>query len=117
MRKVALLLAIIIVLATPLSVYAADQRIIGIMPELSFNGTTANCSVRVIGNNTSEHIEVTIKLWRGSSCLETWTAEGYGYVFWGDTATVTKNKTYTLTADVTINGTSQPRASTSGTCD
>lgn len=117
MKKVALLLAIVIILATPLSVQAANQRIIGIMPELTFNGTTANCSVRVIGNNTSEHIEVAMKLWRGPLIIDMWTADGYGYVFLGDTSTVSKNQTYTLTADVKIDGVSQPRVSCSDTCE
>lgn len=117
MRKCALLLAIVLVLSIPMTAYAATPRMLSIMPELTFDGTTANCSVAVIGNNTSEDIDVVIKLWRGTTCLKTWTASGDGYVFWDDTATVSKNMTYKLTVDVTINGLSKPQVYVESKCE
>ena len=116
MKKVALFLAVILVLSIPMTVNATSERMLTIFPELTFSGTTANCSVRVVGNSTADDIDVVIKLWRGTTCLETWTASGYGYVFWSDTATVTRNRTYKLTVDVTINGVTKPQVYADGTC-
>ena len=116
MKKIALLLAVILVLAMATTAYAAEPRLLNIMPGLSFSGTTAECSVVVAGNYANDDIDVVIKLWRGSTCVRTWYANGDGYVFWEGTATATKGKTYTLTADVTINNVTKPRVSISGTC-
>ena len=86
------------------------------MPDISFSGTTANCSVTVVGNQISDKLTATIKLWQGTTCLETWTTSGTGYIFWDDTATVSKNNTYKLTVDVTINGVTKPQVYVEGTC-
>ena len=116
MKKLALLLAVIIILAFPLTAHAAEERMLSIYPSLSFDGTTAECSVVVTGNYATDDLDVVIKLWRGSTCIRTWYASGDGYVFWEGTATAAKGKTYTLTADVTINNVTKPRVSISGTC-
>lgn len=116
MKKIALLLAIVLILSTPLSVHAAEPRMLSIYPGISFSGTTAECSLAVTGDYADDEIDVVIKLWRGSTCLRTWYASGEGYVFWEDTATVTKGQTYKLTVDVTVNDVLKPRVSTSGTC-
>ena len=116
MKKIALFLAIILVISAPLTVHAAEPRILSIYPGISFNGTTAECSVTVVGDYTTDEIDVVIKLWRGSTCVKTWYDSGDGYIFWEGTATAVKGKTYTLTADVTINNVTKPRVSVSGTC-
>lgn len=116
MKKIALLLAIVLILSTPLSAHAAEPRMLSIYPGISFSGTTAECSLAVTGDYADDEIDVVIKLWRGSTCLRTWYASGEGYVFWEDTATVTKGQTYKLTVDVTVNDVLKPRVSTSGTC-
>ena len=102
MRKTALLLAIILVISMPLSV-SATPRNLTINPTLGFNGTTAECEVIVVGNNTSDSIEVTLKLMQGSNCVATWSTNGYGYVYMYKEAGVAKNVTYTLVAQVTVN--------------
>lgn len=116
MKKLALLLAIVLIFGLSVTAYAASPRIINIMPEITFSGTTANCAVAVTGDHATDDIDVVIKLWRGSTCLRTWYANGNGYVFWDDTAAVNKGKTYTLTVDTTINNVTNPRVSVSGTC-
>lgn len=115
MRKLALFMAIILVVATPLSVSAAP-RLLNVFPALSFDGTTATCQATVAGNNTSEHIEVTMKLMQGSYCEATWTADGYGYVYMLEYDTVTKGRTYNLVVEVKVNGIAQTPASVSATC-
>jgi len=113
MRKVALLLAIIIVMAMPLSVSAAS-RAISVNPTLQFVGTTAECEAIVVGNNGTDYIEVTMKLMRGTSCVATWSDSGYGYVYMYEEAAVARNVTYTLVVQVKINNVVLDPASVSG---
>lgn len=102
MKRAALFLAIILVFAMPLSVSAAS-RAISVNPTLHFVGTTAECEAMVAGNNTSDYIEVTMKLMRGTSCVATWSDSGYGYVYMYQEASVARNVTYTLVVQVKIN--------------
>lgn len=115
-KLIAFMLAIILLLSVSVSANAATPRFISINPELTFSGTTANCSVSIVGSTMSDEIDATIKLWRGSTCLRTWRVSDDGYLFWSGTATVTKGKTYDLTVDLVYNGVSKPRVSVSGTC-
>lgn len=117
MRKIALLMAVILLVSIPTTAYAATPRFLNIMPELTFDGTTANCSVAVVASTTDDNLTATIKLWEGSTCLKSWTVSGEGYIFWEDTVTVTKNSTYKLTVDVTINGVSKPQVYAESTCE
>ena len=115
MRKTALFLVIILVISIPLSVYA-EPRALLIDPTLRFNGNTATCEVTIIGNNTSEHIEVTMDLMCGTYCVNSWSSSGYGYVHMLKTATVTTGRPYQLIAKVKVNGVSSTPVSVSGTC-
>ena len=115
MRKVALFLAIILVISTPLTVSAAP-RMLTINPTLAVNGTTAACEVDVVGNTMSEYIEVTMTLKRGTYTEATWYTDGYGYVYMLEYDTVTKGRTYELVVAVTVNGVAKTPVSVSGTC-
>lgn len=116
MRKRAIIFALAIVMLLSMSVYAVEGRSRSITPGLSFTNKTANCSLEVIGDNSSDSISATIKLCRGTEVLETWYESGDGYIFFSDTYTVNKTGTYKLTADVTINGTTYPTVSKTATC-
>ena len=105
MRKVALLLVMVLlvsVLAVP--TMAAEPRIVTIAPSLSFDGTTARCGVSMVGNMATDELEATIRLYRGSTLIATWYAEGNGYIFFSKEKVVTKGYNYKLTVDLTING-------------
>lgn len=115
MKKFALLLAIILVFSAPLSVSAAT-RALTINPYLSFNGTTASCEVTVVGNNMSERIDVEMKLMRGSTCIDSWSITGYGYVYTEKFATVTKGQTYELVVAVSVNGVAKTPVSVTNRC-
>ena len=115
MKKTALLLAIILVISMPLSVFA-EPRALEINPALGFEGTTAICETSVVGNNTSEYIEVTMKLKWGIFTLETWTASGYGYVYMLEEHAVNKGWTYKLVVEVTFDGVEKTPVSVEGTC-
>lgn len=107
---ISLALVVVLVLMIPLSVNAAMPKATAIVPGLSFNGTTAICTLTVSADAT-DSIYATIKLWNGSTCLKTWYRSATEVLTFRDTASVSINGTYTLTADVSINGSAQPQAS------
>ena len=115
MRTTAFILAIVLVLTVPLTAFATP-RATNVTPALTFKGTTASCQATVVGNSTSEYITVTMRLWRGNRLLETWTADGYGYVLMSETRTVAQGKSYRLAVNYTINGVNQPQVYIDGTC-
>lgn len=112
--SLALVLMLLISIAAPVN--AAQPRALVIAPILSFNGTTANCQLTVTANTTADKLVAQIKLWNGNTCLRTWNVQGNGAIMFYDTHAVTRYKTYTLTADVTVNGVAQPTVSKSAKC-
>lgn len=114
MKKIALLLAIILIISSPLSA-SATARSDSILPQLTINGTTATCTV-AISSNLADEIQVTMRLMHRSAYIAAWTASGTGYVSLNKTATVTPGNTYTLVVQVTINGVTKPPVAVSKTC-
>jgi len=113
MKKIALILAVILVFSFPVSVQAVAPRAISVFPHISLNDTTVTYSVNAAGNNMSEYLEATIKLYRNNIWIGTWTVEGYGYIhFTKDTAAVT-GSTYQMAVDLTVDGVAIPRATAS----
>ena len=113
MRKIALLLALVLLFSVPLSAQAATPRTIPVRSYISYSGNVATCKVRITSNFGSDQLEATIKLWRGSSCIATWNESGTGYINFSETATITPGKTHTLTVDLWVNGVAQERESVS----
>ena len=103
-RRVAMLVLVLaMIMAVP--TYAVETRAAIIQPGLSFSGTKANCSLIVAGDLGNEEISATITLNRGTTNLATWYVDDIGeLVFSNNTVTAPKGGTYTLTANVTING-------------
>lgn len=116
-KKILILLMAAMLLTMQLQVCAAETRAYRNNPSLSFSGTTANCAVAVYGNNSSDKLAVTMKLWDSGTCLKTWTGSGEGSVKLNKSHGVSKGKTYKLTVDVTINGSAQPAKSATKTCN
>lgn len=117
-RRVLIFLIVILIFSSiPIYALANTSRILVIAPGLTYEGTTAKCTLTVTGDYSTDRIEAVIKLWDGSTCLETWTESGTGYLAFNDTYKVTWNKEYTLTADVEINDVSKPRVSVSKKCE
>lgn len=112
MKKIALFLALLM-FVLPISANAASIRSVNVSPGLKFEGTSAKCSVLVVGNAGDDEIEIVAKLWRGNSCIATWSESGIGYVNLSKSKTIDKGVEYTLTANVTINGIKQPPVSIS----
>lgn len=122
MKKSVLLFALILIISIPATVYAAvpdelSPFVLKILPSLTFDDETANCTVTIIGDNMSDTISVTLKLWQGSTCLATWSSAGKGYMQFSKTKTVTEGMQYKMTVDVTINGIAKPTYSIWGKCE
>lgn len=112
-RVIAISLAVILLLSVP--VFASETRAQPIFVDLSIDGTTANCGLLASAGNMSYDISATIMLYRGTTRLKIWTVSDKGALEFNDTYTVQPGYTYTLTADVTINGTTYPTVSSSAT--
>lgn len=104
MKKIAMLLAVVLLMATPLTAQATALRSQMVAPYLTFTGTTANCSVTVLASSGTDEIEMTVTLWQGNSWVESWDVTGTGHIIWEDTVTVVSGNTYVLTVDVTVDG-------------
>lgn len=122
MKKTVLLLALILIISIPTTANAAvpdelSPFVLKILPSLTFDDETANCTVTIIGDNMSDTISVTLELWQGSTCLATWSSSGNGYMQFSRTRTVTAGVQYKMTVDVTINGVAKPTYSIWGKCN
>lgn len=116
MKKRIIGLALLVVMLLSVTAQAATQAAF-ITPVLRFNGKTATCAVEVSADKSTDKISVTATLWRGNTCLATWTESGYEYVYLEETKDVSiSGVTYTLKADVTINGVAKPQIETSAKC-
>lgn len=51
--------------------YAASTRAATVTPNISFHGTTANCSVFIVADKPTDDIDAVIKLWQGGQCTAT----------------------------------------------
>lgn len=69
---------------------------------LTFSGTTANCLVNIIANDSSTNINCTVKLMRGGSTIATWPLTGKGQATLTKTMGCTSGQTYTLQVTGTV---------------
>lgn len=116
MRKIAIILAIVILMSIPVTANAATPRSVGIMPNLEFENKTANCVVYITGNSMSESIYITVKLWYGNSCVATWTDNGKGILHFSETHNVTNKGEYKLSVDAIIGGQKYDTVSVKNSC-
>lgn len=106
---------LIITMLVAVPAHAASSRSVSVNPRLEFNGTKATCVVVIGADRTSDKIVATMALWQGSTLIESWNSSGTGILKIDETATVSKNKTYKLVVNYSINGISHSPVSTSGT--
>ncbi len=116
MKKFALIMALLLVLLIPVSAAASVARTPQSFPSLSFNGTTANCSLTILTNDSSASINATVQLWQGNTCLQTWYASGTGRLVFNGTQSVTSGVQYKLTVSATVNGSSLSVPTVTKTC-
>lgn len=103
MKKRFVVLSCVIVILLTVTAHAA-VRAEYCVPSLTFDGTTATCEIKVIGEALSDRIEVTLSLWHGNQLIDTWSEEGTGYLRMTETAAVTRGNTYTMEIALSING-------------
>lgn len=116
MKKRMISLTLVVVMLLSVTAQAATEAL-AVIPVLKFDGRTATCAVEVSADKLTDKIEVTAALWRGSTCLETWTQTEYGYLYLEETKDVSiRGVTYTLKVDVTVNGKVWPQIETSEKC-
>lgn len=116
MRKIALLLAVVMVLMLPANALAAEQSDAVITPTLTISGRTATCRATVECENPSDYITVRVTVWYETRCLLDETVSGYGIIRYNDIVGVNSGWYCTLRVDVTINGVAQPTAEDSAYC-
>lgn len=82
---------------------------------LSFDGSKAVCAAWYTADNTSDALDVTLSLYRGSTLVKSWRRTGIGTVSVSERCGVQSGKTYTLTMQYSVNGVPQPDLSTTKT--
>lgn len=114
-RRICALIALVVV-SLSISVQAAELRTASAKPMLSFNGTTAFCSVICRGNGSDDTIDATLTLYQGSTYVDSWSDSGRGQVTLSGTCTAASGKSYKLVVDYSVNGESKPSVYTTRTC-
>ena len=110
MKKIALLLAMILILSQPLSAQSVHPRAITVYPEICVNGDSGTCHVTAVADNMSEYLEAKIKIYRDNIWIGTWNETGYGYILFSEDIAVLSGSTYKLVVDVKVDGVAIPRA-------
>lgn len=116
MRKIALLLAVVMVLMLPANALAASSRYKKVDAELTINGRIATCEATAQASKTTDYIVMRVTLWHETRCLLDETVSGYYAVSFSDTVGSNSGWYCTLRVDVTINGVAQPTAEDSAYC-
>ncbi len=101
MKKRIAVLVLIFSLLMSIAVYAVQARA-SIVPSLTFNLSTAECSVTVVAGG--DYIEATLTLWDGDDPIASWEGNGTNYVCIEGTCQVTRRRTYTLEVVGTMGG-------------
>lgn len=100
MKKRILAFACVLCILLSVPVYAATKKVY--VPDLSFNGTTANCYISV--TEAGKDIDITLELWHGSTLIHSWSDNGTSHVVINEYSPVTSGYTYTLLVTGTIGG-------------
>lgn len=101
LKRVLVLLLCFLLVSVPI-VNAAEQRDTACKPILSFSGNSATCTGIV--SEYGKTIQATMKLWDGSTLIDSWSTSGTDMVTMRGTCTVTRGRSYTLSVTYMING-------------
>lgn len=114
MKKRFVPLVLVFILILSLSANAAEPRANLVIPKLSFEDTTANCSVTIAA--PGKEIKATMTLWYGSQIVDSWSGTATSALFLSGSTQVVDGRMYTLTVTGTIGGEAFYAESVSGTC-
>ena len=98
MRKICVLLIIVLIFSS--CVYGAINLSNAL--SLEFDGTKATCTASVTDYGSS--ISITMYLYRGSALVRSWSKSGTNAVVLSKEYNCISGQTYTLDADITVNG-------------
>lgn len=117
MRKFSMILAVAMIFSMlTVPSMAAESRIVGAMPDLSFNGTTATCTLSVTANTMDDEIQAIIMLYRGDTLINYWSRWGDGYLFFTESVDAVRGSEYTMSVTVYVNDELFISRSVTGTC-
>ena len=100
-RMFVLLLIMALLLST--AVYAVEPRGTINPPSLNISNSVATCTYRFSSDNSSDKVNVTLRLYRGQTLVTSWTGTGYGSIYMNKTYIAVSGATYQLTANVYVN--------------
>lgn len=101
-RIVSLVVLLALILAIP--AYAASQRLVDVLPDVTFANNNATCTVEIYADRSNDQINATMELWQGTRRIDSWNDSDSGYLFMEETACVETNTTYKLVVNYSING-------------
>lgn len=113
MKKQAVAFFLALIILVGVTTQSADARGVGTTVNITFSGTTATCTFKVI--EAGSDIKVTMTLWQGSKQIASWIGTGNGLVQMSEQCAVVKGQTYTLEVSFTVDGRTQPVQSTTKT--
>ena len=107
MRKIALVLAAVLVLLMPVRASAAVTQTLS-DATLTIADGRVNFEAYYQSDASSDYIVMDVLLWRNQMCLLDETVTGYGVLTFSDYIVAFSGWEYTLEVKVTVNGTAQP---------
>lgn len=117
MKKRIAAMVLLLAMAFTMSASAVEVRRAGkAVLRLSFEGTTAVCSVTCKGNDSRDAVDATLTLYQGNTEVDSWSGSGTGRVAVSGQCGVKSGKEYTLTVTYAVNGTEQPSQSIAKEC-
>lgn len=96
-------MAMVLVITLTVSAGAVQSRIIS-RPTLTIKNGIAYCSGTYDTENQKDKISLVLTLERGSTIIDSWSADGTCRVRISETLPVKNGKTYTLILDAKVNG-------------
>lgn len=114
MKKRIMLLTVALIFLFVLNASGIESRVSTVTPRLTFEGTTAKCSVAIV--DSGKEIDATMSLWRGNAKVGSWSGTGQSFLSLSEECTVAKGKEYTLKVSGTIGGVSFQSTPITKTC-
>lgn len=110
-RLISLLFVFVMVMSLTAN---ASLRATRVVPTLTFSGTSANCEAII--TDSGKEINAIMKLWRGSSLVDSWSGSSSSLLTLTGDHDVVSGCTYTLTVSGTVNGVAFTGTPVSKTC-
>ena len=104
MKKRVLIFVLLLATLFTVAAQAISTRASTFIPTLSIRGNMATCVIDIIADTSDDDIYVEAELLQDGDTYVHWTGSGTGDLYFSRVATVTRGHTYTLTADITIDG-------------